>query len=171
MTDKPNHLSTVQKQLLKVFPYWSPERYETLRKKKMEPGSNSFCGSLFRFVREPKRRRKESPFGGLVVVDEWDVWDFSKMEVEDSDQVLKELVASPIWEKFVCGSFKQVAANEKEEESNEIVGNEELSGVDSNNSGKPDSEDVELLEAVEVRVSFSFFIQYNFCLVEICQKL
>eukprot|EP00871_Galdieria_phlegrea_P002349 jgi/Galph1/3114/GphlegSOOS_G1777.1 len=95
-----NTKSSVQKQLENVFPYWSAEKYEKVRTQKFEKGSSSFAGSLFRFVRQPERRRRESPFGGLVFFGEWDVWDFSKLEVEPHDWVIKELQSLGKYENY-----------------------------------------------------------------------
>ncbi|GJQ10639.1 hypothetical protein GpartN1_g2430.t1 [Galdieria partita] len=161
MEERPKHLSTVQKHLLKVFPYWSPEKYETFRKEKIGPGSNSFCGSLFRFAREPKRRRKESPFGGLVVIGEWDVWDFSKTEVEDSDRVLEELVSSSTFERLTCYSWKQHYENDTNESSrhngflSSAKDNEEIRTADSSCEENLAEEDAELLKAVQKFVKSS----------------
>ncbi|EME25727.1 hypothetical protein Gasu2_22570 [Galdieria sulphuraria] len=153
MEDKPSQLSSVQKHLFKVFPYWSPDKYETFRKEKIGPGSNSFCGSLFRFVREPKKRRKESPFGGLVVIGEWDVWDFSKTEVEDSDRVLEELLSSPTFERLTCYSWKQNFDISGNSNCNvfKSAGKEtsETLNVDSFCEANMADEDIEMLEAVE----------------------
>jgi len=145
---QPKSLTTVQKQLLQVFPYWSPEKYESIRKEKIGPGNNSFCGSLFRFVREPKKRRKESPFGGLVVIGEWDIWDFSKEQVEEPDEILEQLESSPSFERLV-------GLHTASETKDKVIGNvnaperENRESVDSDSFQQENTEDTELLDSIQ----------------------